>query len=65
MDITIVEKLYKEKYNLLYSFEFFIDLIVNGLMLLKSDALSKRANLIEQKAMRLALEYNFLAKSNV
>lgn len=65
MDFIIVELLYEEKYNLQYSFEFFIDLIVNGLALLKSESLSTSANLIEQKAMRLALKYNFLVTSNV
>ena len=65
MDILIVERLYKEKYNTLYSFEYFIDLIVKGLTLIKSEALNRRANIIEQKAMRLALEYNFLATRSI
>gem|GEM_PF-3206054 len=61
MNLQIADRLYRNKYRYLYSFELYIDLIINGLMLLKSFGLVKDCSIQEYKAMKLALEYNLEA----
>jgi hypothetical protein len=58
MNIEIATQLYNDKYRMLFTFEYYIDLLRRGVRLLQANSLGKKCNNIEHKAMNIALEYN-------
>ncbi|MBS1773262.1 MAG: hypothetical protein JST82_10390 [Bacteroidetes bacterium] len=57
MEAAIVKKLYEAKYKPFLSFEIYNELLQKGLELVRQDALRKKCNPTEQKALEIGLDY--------
>ena len=58
MNVNIASEIYHEKYGMLFTFEYYMELLKNGVQLLQNGGLEKKCDSSESRAMNLALEYS-------
>jgi hypothetical protein len=58
MNVNIASEIYHERYGLMFSFEYYMDLLKKGVELLQRNGIQQRCSSSERKAMNIALEYS-------
>ncbi len=58
MDFTILERLYTSQYSCLFSYSYYLRMVINGLKLISHNANTAK-DYVDQKALAFAKEYNF------
>ena len=57
MDFIITERLYKNKYRCIFSYNYYLRMVMNGLRLISAKTAATK-DYVDQKALDFAIEYN-------
>ena len=57
MDFIITEKIYKTKYRFLFTYSYYLRLVIGGLKLISNNATAAK-DFVDNKALSFAKEYN-------